>query len=57
MELLDEDDLDEQGDDFTTEAGNMIAFVDEDDAAVDIVETTGRSRPSDVSVVEWTRER
>ena len=57
MEGLDEDDLDEQGDNFTTEAGNIIAFVNEDDAAVDIVETTGRSRPSNVSVEEWTCER
>ena len=58
MEGLDGDDLDEQSDDFTTEAGNIEnAFVDKDDASFDIVETTGRSKPSNVSVVEWTCER
>ena len=55
----DEDSLEEQGDEFATPAANIdIVFVDEDVidvnlAAFDIVENTGRGRPSNVSVVDF----
>ena len=62
---LDEDSLDEQDDEFAMQAANIdIVFVDEDDidvnlAAVDIIENTGRGRPSNVSVddFQWSCER
>ena len=65
IEGLDEDSLDEQDDEFATQAANIdIVFVDEDDidvnlAAVDIIENSGRGRPSNVSVADfqWSCER
>ena len=65
IEGLDEDSLDEQDDEFATQAANIdIVFVDEDDsdvnlAAVDIIENTGTGRPSNVSVddFQWSCER
>ena len=65
IEGVDEDSLDEQDDEFATQAANIdIVFVDEDDidvnlAAVDIIENTGRGRPSNVSVddFQWSCER
>ena len=65
IEGLDEDSLDEQDDEFAMQAANIdIVFVDKDDinvnlAAVDIIENTGRGRPSNVSVddFQWSCER
>ena len=51
--------MEEQSDEFTTQTANIdVVFVDEDVidvnlAAFDIVENTGRGRPSNVSVDDF----